>query len=273
VANTDAPQAEHIRFHFDPAETLAALARQRRRFAGAVAGLSDGELAAPSRCAGWSVADVVRHLVWVDVTMRRLWSGEDAVAKGFDPRRTPDEAVRTDRAVPDEEVRQRYLTSTAAMAEELEGAGPQRFGETSRSPAGRVPWWMSVVHVGWDSCIHERDVLLPLGRAVEPPPEENELCLAYSLVMASFFADRDEPLAVRLGGLELVRADGLVVVRPLTDTTRDDEAAGPGTLTLSDPVQVIDAMAGRGSLEDAVTGDPLTVRRIGGLARFFTSTP
>src|SRR6202035_500418 len=92
----DAPQADHIRFLFDPHATLTMLAAQQRRFASAVATLTDEELASPSRCAGWTVADVLRHLVWVDTTMCRLWSGDETPAVGFDPRTTPNEAVRAD---------------------------------------------------------------------------------------------------------------------------------------------------------------------------------
>jgi uncharacterized protein (TIGR03083 family) len=116
----NAPQADHIHFLFDPRATLTAFGAQRRRMAAAAEDLSAEELASPSRCAGWTVADVLRHLVWVDVTIRRIWSGDNALAEGFDPRRTPNEAVRIDRAISDEEIRQRYLLSTDTMVADLE---------------------------------------------------------------------------------------------------------------------------------------------------------
>lgn len=269
-----APQAEHIRFLFDPQVALTTFAGQRRRFASTVETLSMDELAAPSRCAGWTVADVLRHLVWVDLTVRRLWSGDEAIADGFDPRVTPNEAVEDDRKISDEETRERYLVSTETMVKDLGCASPQRFGLPSLSPAGKVPWWMSAVHIGWDSSIHERDALLPLGRDVEEIDVETELCLAYSLVLTSFFAGRD-PLAVRVGTIDLSRGAGPVVAGAIPTAGRAaDSTDDPATVVaVDDPVKVIDALSGRGQVEDSLRGDAAVVRRLGGLARYFTSAP
>jgi uncharacterized protein (TIGR03083 family) len=270
----DVPQADHIRFLFDPHTTLAALAGQRRRFAGAVATLSVEELASPSRCSEWTVADVLRHLVWVDSTMRRLWSGGSPPA-GFDPRTTPNESVRADRAVPDEEIRQRYLSSTDPMAVELESADDQRVGQPSLSPAGRVPWWMSAVHMGWDSTVHERDVLAPLGRPIEVVHAETVPSLAYSLVLASLF-DRDDPFHVLMGPVRLSRDAGPVtgeeVARPDGGDGNSLSVDGNVTVLTGDPVATIDALCGRGSLSDTVSGDATVIDRLGGLARFFASS-
>jgi uncharacterized protein (TIGR03083 family) len=264
------PQPEHIRFLFDPTETIAVFAGQRRRFASTVEGLSTEELTPLSRCEGWTVADVLRHLVWVDVTIRRIWAGDQSVAEGFDPRITPREAVQGDRAVSDEEIRDRYLLSTETMLSDLECSDPQRFGQPSLSPAGLVPWWMSVVHIGWDSSIHERDALLPLGRGVAPLDVETNLCLAYSLVLASFFAGGD-PLSMRIGTVTLRRDDGPVIVQAQGGEGQLDAPQPLATVVTDDPVTVIDAISGRGSLEESVSGDKALIHRIGGLARYFTS--
>src|ERR1039457_3430726 len=48
----------------------AALVRQRARLAKALCGLSTEEWHTPSRCGGWTVQDVVEHLVGVN----RFWS-------------------------------------------------------------------------------------------------------------------------------------------------------------------------------------------------------
>ena len=190
VSGHDAPQAEHIHFLFDPHATLCAFAAQRRRMAATASTLSPDELSAPSRCGGWTVTDVLRHLVWVDDIVHRVWSGDESLADGFDPRTTPDAFVQADRIVPDAEIRDRYLASTAAMSEELQAAGPERFGQPSLSPVGSVPWWLSAVHIGWDSAVHERDILVPLGRPVVASSDEALPSLAYALVMASFFSGR-----------------------------------------------------------------------------------
>jgi uncharacterized protein (TIGR03083 family) len=271
VENT--PQAEHIRFLFDPETTLLAFAGQRRRFSSSVERLSCDELASPSRCEGWTVADVLRHLVWVDLTVRQIWSGERGLLRAFDPRVTPNEAVLTDRSVSDDEIRDRYLRSTETMLRDLECADPQRFGQHSLSPAGRVPWWMSAVHVGWDSSVHERDVLLPLGRQVERVDTETDLCLAYALVLTSFFAGRD-PLSIQIDATWLHRDSGPVTVQAVTTTGQDNLEVGSAVIAVADdPVKLIDAIAGRGPIGESLLGDAAVIHRLGGLARFFTSAP
>jgi uncharacterized protein (TIGR03083 family) len=267
-----APQADHIRFLFDPQITLTTFAGQRRRFGSMVESLSVDELESPSRCDGWSVADVLRHLVWVDATIRRIWSGHRFLAEGFDPRVTPNEAVLADRAISDEETQERYLSSTETMVAELTSWDPQRIGQPSLSPAGQVPWWMSAVHIGWDSSIHERDVLLPLGRCPEIDDNEIEPCLAYSLVLTSFFAGRD-PLSLRVGTIQLRRMDGPVSVQVVTSSPGEEDDLASDTKLTGDPVGVIDAISGRGSIDDSLTGDSATIRRLSGLAQYFLSVP
>jgi uncharacterized protein (TIGR03083 family) len=254
-----------------------ALAGHRRRFAAAVATLTDDELRAPSRCEGWTVADVLRHGVWVDATMRRIWSGDESLADGFDPRTTPDEAVQADRAVPDEDVRQRYLSSTETMIVDLESAGPERLGLPSLSPAGRVPWWLSAMHIGWDSTVHERDVLAPLNRAVEAAPDETMITLAYSLVLASFF-DRPDPLDLQIDTVRFRTGHGAVTV--WGNTTGTDEvdgnhppAHGAATVVTGDPAAIVDALSGRIPPMEAMHGDAAVVERLCGLGRYFNSSP
>jgi uncharacterized protein (TIGR03083 family) len=263
-----APQAARVRFFFDPAVTLAAVAGQRRRFAAAVALLGAGELAARSRCSGWTVADVLRHGVWADAALRRTWEGDRSLVEGFDPRRTPDEFVRAERGVPDAEVAGRFCASSAEMVAELESSGPERFGAPAVSPIGDVPWWLAAVHLGWDTWIHERDVLVPLGLAEGGDSSGTVPVLAYGLVLASFFVGRD-PLDVRLGPVRLRRAEGMTEAWAVGS----DEGGPPGTggeAQLSgDPAATVDALSGRGRLPDVLTGPPEVVTRLGGMARYF----
>jgi maleylpyruvate isomerase len=271
----DAPQADQIQFHFDPHATLAALTGHRRRFGSTVASLTVEELAAPSRCEGWTVADILRHGVWVDATFRRLWAGDESPSASFDPRTTPDESVRASRAVPDEEVRRRYLSSTETMIAALESAGPERFGDPSLSPAGRVPWWLSALHLGWDSTVHERDALTPLGRTVEAVPGELMPNLGYSLVLASLF-DGLDPLNVQVGSVRLRRAGGLVTAWATTGDEEEgdngDSSADAAEVLTGEPAAIIDALCGRGSLTGALGGDSAVIDRLGGLARYFASS-
>jgi hypothetical protein len=205
--------------------------------------------------------------------MRRIWSGDGSIVADFDPRLTPDKAVQEDRAIPDEEIRERYLLLTRRMVTDLDCSDPQRFGQPSLSPAGHVPWWMSAVHLCWDSSIHERDVLLPLDRSVTQLETETVPCLAYSLVLMSFFAGRD-PLSVRIGTIQVFREVGPVIVEKVTttDESHDGVPHSQDCFATDDPVKVIDAISGRGSIADSLAGDDAVLHRLGGLARYFSSS-
>lgn len=260
------PQPEHFRIELDPADVVSEYARHRRRFASSVHDLDEAALATPSRCAEWTVADVLRHGCDVDRVIRSIWAGERPLA-GFDPRLTPHEWVVEGRSVSDVDVRDRYVESAQAMATEVEGSGPDRWGLPSGSPAGRVPWWLSLLHVFYDSWVHERDVFIPLRSEPVAASDEVDTTLAYSLVLAllvQHLLGTSKPIDVVVDGFRAASADGYVTV------ARSDAPLGVPELT-GDPALVVDAMSGRGALEDVLTGDPDAVDHLGGLARFFTT--
>jgi uncharacterized protein (TIGR03083 family) len=249
------PQADAVRVELDPTETLRAYARHRRRFASEVAALDAGELTAQSRCSKWSVADVLRHCIDVDDWMQRFWTGQAPPFTSFDPNTTPHEFVLAARAIPDADVRDRYVASSEHMASDVGDSGAERWGLPSVSPIGRVPWWLSALHVFYDSWLHERDALLPIGADVPVAPDESEAVLTYSLGLVGTLIR--EPTATTIGGVRVRAGSGQVVVAP-TGTTMDDVAP------------IIDALSGRGSLEDALPGeDPAVVTSFGALARLF----
>jgi len=255
----DVPQADHIRVDVDPAEALAAYARHRRRFAHEVRSLSDADLAAPSRCSKWTVADVLRHGCDVDAWMQAIWSGGPLPFSSFDPRTTPHESVVAGRARSDVEVRDRYVESAAVMADDVGGSGPDRWRLPSLCPAGVVPWWMSALHVFFDSWVHERDALVPLGRTVPVRADETSPVLAWAVSLVGHVGT--DPLDAQVGGVRVVRHDGVV-------STHAADAA-PG-----DVAAIIDAVSGRGSVEQALAGcDPAIVHRLGAMARFFDTEP
>ncbi len=251
------PQGEQIHVDVDPAATLAAYAQHRRRFAAEVASLDEAALAAQSRCALWSVADVLRHCRDVDDWMQALWSGDRPPFSSFDPIMTPHEFVVAGRSFSDLEARDRYVTSSEVMAADVGGSAPERWGLTSVSPLGFVPWWLSALHVFFDSWIHERDVLLPLG--VDVSVEESEVLpvLVYSFAIVGTLIK--EPTDVVVAGVHVVIGEPPVKAAPVA--TRADR----------DAARIIDALLGRGNVEEALVGtDPGIVNRFGALARIFS---
>jgi uncharacterized protein (TIGR03083 family) len=254
--STVAPQGEQIYVDVDPVSTLAAYARHRRRFAAAVASLDDESLAAPSRCSKWSVADVLRHGHDVDGWMQAIWSGDRPPFTSFDPTTTPHEYVLAGRSIPDAEARDRYVASAETMAADVGASGPERWGLTSVSPVGFVPWWLSAFHVFYDSWVHERDVFVPLDVPVPVESDEAVPVLAYNLAIVGTLIT--EPTDAVIGGVRLVTGE-----RPVK-ATPDQKDAAP------EAADIVDALSGRGDVEEALSGvDPDVVDRLGVLARIF----
>jgi uncharacterized protein (TIGR03083 family) len=251
------PQGDQIHVDVDPAAALTAYAHHRRRFAAEVAALDEAALAAQSRCALWSVADVLRHCRDVDDWMQALWAGGRPPFSSFDPITTPHDFVVAGRSISDLEARDRYVSSSEVMAADVGGSDPERWGQTSVSPVGFVPWWLSALHVFFDSWIHERDVLLPLGESV--PVEESEALpvLAYSFAIVGTLMK--EPTDAVIAGVRVVT--GL----PPAKATPVAPGVDPNAAT------IIDALLGRGSIEEALADtDPVIVNRFGTLARIFS---
>jgi uncharacterized protein (TIGR03083 family) len=250
------PQGDQIHVDVDPAAALAAYAQHRRRFAAEVASLDEDALATQSRCTLWSVADVLRHCRDVDEWMQALWSGTRPPFTSFDPILTPHEFVQAGRAFSDLEAQDRFVSSSETMAADVGSSGPERWGQTSVSPVGFVPWWLSALHIFFDSWIHERDVLLPLG--ISPPVEESEALpvLAYSFAIVGTLIK--EPTDAIVAGVRVVTGD-----RPSRATPVASGVSGEAAM-------IIDALLGRGSVEEALDGnDADVVHRFGVLARIF----
>ena len=264
-ATSTVPQAEFFQIDLDPADVVAAYVSHRRRFAAAATTFDEAALATQSRCSEWTVADVLRHGRDVDEWMRTIWSG-GVPFDSFDPRTTPNESVVQGRSFPDTEARDRYVASVETMVADVEGAGPERWGLPALSPAGFVPWWQSLVHAFFDSWIHERDVLLPLGQPFEAPDEETSVVLTYLLAVvprAGQLINRFKPVDAIVCGIRVTAGEGPIAVTPVSGG-----AADVPVLT-GDRLAVIDALSGRGSLEEALAGDRQALRALSVLADFF----
>jgi uncharacterized protein (TIGR03083 family) len=252
----EVPQAEQLRVELDPTPILVAHAGHRRRFAEEVASLDEHALGTQSRCHKWTVADVLRHLCDVDSWMDDIWAGRPPpLSGGFDPNRTPHEFVLAGRSIPDIEVRDRFIASSEKMAADVESSNSERWGKPALSPLGGVPWWLSALHVFFDSWLHERDCLLPLG--VDVPVVEHEAIpvLAYILGLVGLF-DAEE-LDIEVEGIRVKAGTPPVVVTPIGSP---GGAVDVGTLN--------DALSGRSDIARVLSGYPEDAHRLGALARF-----
>lgn len=78
---------------------------------------------------------------------------------------------------------ERYATAAVRLRNrvgERVTAGDASIGTTVYGPAH---WSVAVVHVFWDSWLHERDTLLPLGLPVQATIDEQRLAGIYGLLM------------------------------------------------------------------------------------------
>jgi hypothetical protein len=73
--------------------------------------------------------------------------------------------------------------STADLAEALSSIDGDEWSLLSESPIGHVPLTVIAAHSMWDSWLHERDVLLPLGRPPAVEAEELLTAAAFTLFL------------------------------------------------------------------------------------------
>ena len=244
---------------FVPGEQAAAANRsQRTRFVRMLAALDDAQWLRPTRCADWTVQDVVRHLVQMGEFTRQAVLAAKAgerieVFKSFDPRRTPTELVRAVAPEPPSATLADFEATARAVVDLVDGLGPDDVF-LSVTPAGRQPWPRSTLHALFDSAVHERDIAVPLDLDVDVDPAEMTAIAAYQVLLTSRVAcmfGTQTSFELQLSGASgmTVRIDGPHV--QVSDVT------GSGvTVCSGDAVAVLDAMTGRGELPDVLDAPP-----------------
>jgi uncharacterized protein (TIGR03083 family) len=182
-----------LRFEGPLADPSVPMLRQRRRMASTLAELDDAQWATPSRCEGWSVQDVVSHLV----TVNRFWAVAFTGARNGEPTRflvdldpvaTPAQLVDGVRSLPWAKVLDGFVESNEAIAESVAGLDDDGWSMLGEAPPGHVPLRAVAYHALWDAWIHERDIVLPLG--IEPVERADEIVdsLRYAAALSPLFA-------------------------------------------------------------------------------------
>jgi uncharacterized protein (TIGR03083 family) len=176
-----------------PADAIVAPAvRHYRRLVAALAGLTEEQWAQPTRCDGWDGVDVVVHLE----TATSFWAL--SIAAGcqgeptrflatFDPVATPAAMVAASGAPSSGEALGRLAAAIDALVGVIEGLDDAGLSALAEAPPGHIAVSALLHHALWDSWVHERDVLLPLGIAVDEEPDEVEACLRYAAALGPVF--------------------------------------------------------------------------------------
>ncbi len=237
--------------------------RQLRRFVAELEDLTPEQWAHASRCDGWTARDVVAHVqgaatgrqdgvahveraftFWTFSVTSALAGAPTTFLATFDPVASPREMVAATADLGPDEVLARYRAAVDAFVDVVGSLDGDGWTVQAEAPPGHVPVSVLVHHALWDSWIHERDVLVPLG--VEPPVEEDEVaaCLRYVAALGPAFdvsrgSGRTGTLAVRATEPDVafvVEAGADVAVR--RGTTEADLVLEGGAVALLEALSI-----------------------------------
>lgn len=222
-----------------------------------------------SRNAEWTVHHTVRHVADGAERVAAAVNGHPVRGGGaFDPRTTPSEWLAASEDESPSATIERFAAASTSLrtgvADRLESGDMTH----DRTVYGTAHWTVNVAHVLWDSWLHERDVLLPLGQPAPCSEEEERLVGLYGLLIAlvpSMTFGHSISSTVRLTG---VGQRTIEVSCHENSLVSSEVPVTAGAICGAMPA-AIDALAGRGdAVGDALPGAP---EELGFLAAFFNS--
>ncbi|HEX5096567.1 MAG TPA: maleylpyruvate isomerase N-terminal domain-containing protein [Acidimicrobiia bacterium] len=156
--------------------------RHRDRFIAALGAMSEEQASATTRCTEWDAKDILTHLVSADgfwvLTLgnSRTGAAPTKFLQGFDPSSSLDPIIDAQRDVSFPDQLTAFKASTDALAAEVAQWDGEDWDMHAESPFGHLAARFIFAHAFWDSWLHERDTLVPLGLA--GPVETDELLVA-----------------------------------------------------------------------------------------------
>jgi uncharacterized protein (TIGR03083 family) len=183
----DGPTILQIAGH--PSDQLEPLIRQRRRMQEMLADLDEQQWMAASRCAEWTAREVVAHLIGVNsfwhASIRAGLAGTPTrILEGFDPATTPSLMVGQMTTLTTTEMLDQFVSTNEALLDAVTVLTDEQWSTTAESPAGHVSIRLLTQHALWDCWVHERDIVIPLGLALAPEPDELRSCLQYAAAVS-----------------------------------------------------------------------------------------
>lgn len=244
-----------------PDDSLGPLLRQRKRFDEMLVDLSAADWDRASRCQGWTVQDVVTHLVvvnafWCGSILSGLAGSPTRILAEFDPALTPALMVAKMRDLKPREVLDRFVESNEAFLEVVGDLDGRAWLAVAESPAGHVPVGVVAHHALWDCWIHERDIALPIGLTPPTEPDEVTSCLRYVSAFTAALAIASGSSTARVFAVEADDPASRFVLEVGESVELRDDAAPPDAPCLrGDAVELVEALSIRGPLpRSAPTG-------------------
>ena len=257
-------------------DPLALMVQQRARLAGLLATFDDAAWSSPSRCAGWTVQDVVTHLV----TTNRFWTASIAaglagkpttVLATFDPVASPAAIVAGLGQRGTSYTLEAFTKSTVELEAAALAVGDRVWTTLAECPAGHVAIGFVAMHALWDAVIHERDIMAPLGLSPTENDAELVACITYAVafnlaLLANSGSTRHAAIRLRgtnpsadaiveLGASVLVRPNGNAEVKA-DKSDMADKAGEADVVVLQGPtVALLEALSCRAPMADFVGDD------------------
>jgi uncharacterized protein (TIGR03083 family) len=258
----------------DPLAIVAPTIRQRQRLAATVAEFTDEQWSHPTRCEGWSARDVIVHLdstnfFWTLSIAAGLRGEPTRYLSTFDPVASPATSVAQFGDLSFAEVRDRFLESTDTLVRQLEALDTDACTMLAEAPPGHVAISSVLHHALWDAWVHERDILLPVGREPEREVDEVRACLRWVAALGPALAlSRGD---ARTGRLVIEASDpDVAALVEIDDRVVVTEGSGHADVALQgDAVELVDALSIRRPLDQAVPADGVWMLQ--GLAATFES--
>lgn len=170
--------------HLDKSEVLAALFAQWDAIDDIVAGLSDAQWQAPTPLPGWSVRDVVAHMIGTESMLQGVDTPEaDIDVSTLEHVRNDmgvmnERWVRNLRNLPADDLLGRYRTITAERRDALTAMGDADWNDVTATPAGPDSYGRFMRVRIFDCWMHEHDIRDAIGRpAANPTGAPAELAL------------------------------------------------------------------------------------------------
>ena len=156
-----------------------------------LATLTDDQWATGSRCEEWTVRDVIVHLAmtnqfWMASVAAGVAGEPTRMLEGFDPAATP-LALGAGNDDSPALVLEQFLDASAAWCSMLEGLSSTDWEALAEAPPGHLSVSALANHALWDSWVHERDILLPLGETPVEEPDEVLCSMRYAVGLSAGF--------------------------------------------------------------------------------------